>query len=191
VAYPTDTLYGLGASIANAAAVARVFAIKGRGAGHGVPVLVASVAQLGQVAMEVPTAALDLARRFWPGGLTMVLRGHPSMPEAVTVGNTVAVRHPDHPVPLALIAECGGPITGTSANARGGPQPTTALEVERQLGNLVDMVLDGGPCAGDVPSTILDLTVSPARVVRTGAIPLEELRAVCLVEAVPGPSAPA
>jgi L-threonylcarbamoyladenylate synthase len=182
VAYPTDTLYGLGAVVTNIHAVGRIFAIKGRLAGQGLPVLVSSVEQLNEVAVEIPTLALEMARRFWPGGLTLVLRKHPSIPGLVTGGQTIAVRQPDHPAPLALIAECGSPITGTSANRSGGPQPTTAQEVVRQLGEAVDLVLDGGPCSSDMPSTVLDLTTDPARVLRVGALAVEALLKVCPVE---------
>ena len=182
IAYPTDTLYGLGAVVTDIHAVERVFAIKGRPAGQGLPVLVASVEQVREVAAEVPPLALEMARRFWPGGLTLVLRKQPSIPDMVTGGPTIAVRQPGHAAPLALIAECGSPITGTSANSSGGPQPTTAQEVVRQLGEAVDLVLDGGPCPSDLPSTILDLTLDPARVLRVGAIAVEALREVCLVE---------
>ena len=191
VAYPTDTLYGLGASLAHAPAVERVFAIKGRPTGQGIPVLIASWEQLEQVAAEVPGQALELAQRFWPGALTLVLRKRPTVPDAATGGgDTVAVRQPDHPTPLSLIAACG-PITGTSANLSGGPQPTTAQEVTRQLGGAVDMVLDGGPALGGVPSTVLDLTMNPPVIVRLGAISIELLREVCPVELALTASAPA
>ena len=181
VAYPTDTLYGLGAAVTDVRAVERVFAIKGRSAGQGLPVLVTSVQQVEQLAAEVPPLALELARRFWPGGLTLVLRKHASVPELLTGGDTIAVRQPDHPAPLALIEGCGSPITGTSANKSGGPQPSTAQEVVRQLGETVDMVLDGGTCPGAVHSTVLDLTVDPPRVLRIGAVPVAALQEACPV----------
>ena len=144
--------------------------------------MVASLAQLGEVAVDIPAVAIELASCFWPGALTLVVHRHPSVPEAVTGGlSTVAVRQPDHLTPLALIAACGAPITGTSANYSGGPQPASAQEVVRQLGDAVDMVLDGGTCPGGVPSTILDVTVSPPTVLRLGAVSVERLRAVCAV----------
>ena len=181
-AYPTDTLYGLGAVVTNARAVERVRAIKGRSAAQGLPVLVGSVEQLPRLAIEVPHLAIELADRFWPGGLTLVLRKHPSIPDLVTSGGTIAVRQPDHPVPLALIDECGSPITGTSANKSGGGQPADAQEVISQLGGEVDMVLDGGRCPGGVPSTILDVSVDPPQVLRAGVISLGALQEACLVE---------
>ena len=183
VAYPTDTLYGLGASVASAAAVERVFVIKGRRAGQPLPVLVASVAQLDQVASEVSAEALEMTERFWPGALTLVLRSQPWLPAALTGGGpTIAVRQPNHATPLALIASCGSPITGTSANRSGGEQPATAEQVVEQLGDAADLVLDGGTCPGGVASTIVDLTVIPARVLRQGALSLDALRSVCPVE---------
>ncbi len=186
VAYPTDTLYGLGASVADPEAVSRVFAAKGRASTQALPVLVASFEQLDQVCAEVGLLAKELAGRFWPGALSLVLRRHASVPAAIGGGgDTVAVRLPRHPAPLALIAECGTPITGTSANLSGGPQPDTAFEVVRQLGDAVDMVLDGGPCPVAAPSTILDLTTNPARLLRAGAVSIDELREVCAVTPLP------
>ncbi|MBM3940066.1 MAG: threonylcarbamoyl-AMP synthase [SAR202 cluster bacterium] len=179
VAYPTDTLYGLGASIFNEAAVRKVFAVKQRDATQGLPILVASVAQLGLVAVDIPPEALRLAEQFWPGSLTLVLRRNPAVPLIVSGGDTVAVRVPAHPTPRALVNGGRAPITGTSANLHGGPQPTTAQEVERQLGNSIPLILDGGPCVQKVPSTILDVTTMPARVVRLGAIGVDQLRMVC------------
>ncbi len=182
VAFATDTLYALGASVFDAEAVARVFAIKGRTPEQGLPVLVGSVEQMEEVATDVSDEARELARRFWPGPLTLVLRRHPRLPAAVTGGReTVAVRQPDHPTALALLASCGSPVTGTSANASGGSVPQTAGEVVRQLGASVDLVLDSGPCAHGVPSTILDLTTRPARVLRSGSLPVEELGSVCAI----------
>ena len=182
IAYPTDTLYGLGASVFDSEAVGRVFAIKGRATGQGLPVLVDGLERLEQVADELPAAALELARKFWPGPLTLVLPRHPGLPEAVTGGDTVAVRQPAHPSPLALIAACGSPITGTSANRSGGPDPATAAAVIGQLGASVDLVLDGGPASLGAPSTVLDVTVMPARLLRAGALPVEELRRVCAIQ---------
>lgn len=180
VAYPTDTVYGLGAAIYDRQAVARLFWLKGRDHSQGVPVLIATRSQLAEVAAEVPDAALALADRFWPGALTLVMRGDPRLPALVSGGaDTVAVRLPDHPCPQSLISALGAPITGTSANRHDGPEPASAEEVQRQLGDRLSLVLDGGPSAGGVPSTIVDVTPPTPRLVRAGAIPLDELRAVC------------
>ncbi len=188
VAYPTDTVYGLGAAVYDREAVSNLFALKGRGRSQGVPVLIASESQLAEVAAQVPDAALALAERFWPGALTLVMHRSPRLEPLVTGGgDTVAVRLPDHPCPLALVSALGAPITGTSANRHGGPEPTAAEEVQRQLGSRLTLVLDGGPSPGAVPSTIVDVTAPTPLLVRAGAIPLDELRAVCEV-AEPAPS---
>ena len=188
VAYPTDTVYGLGAAVFNANGVSTLFAIKGRGREQGVPVLIASDSQLREVAVDVPDAALALAARFWPGQLTLVLSRHPDLPMGITGGaSTVAVRLPDHPCPQTLISACGGPITGTSANKHGGPEPLSAEDVHQQLGNRVGLILDGGPSPRSLPSTIVDVTSVPARLLRLGAISLDELRAVCAIT-VPDPA---
>ena len=182
VAYPTDTVYGLGAAVYDRDAVLALFALKGRDRSQGVPVLIAAESQLAEVAAEVPDAALALAERFWPGALTLIMRRNPRLPPLVTGGaDTVAVRLPDHPCPQALVSALGAPITGTSANRHGGPEPASAEEVRRQLGERLSLVLDGGPSAAAVPSTIVDVTSPTPRLVRAGAIPLEELRAVCRV----------
>jgi L-threonylcarbamoyladenylate synthase len=180
VAFPTDTVYGLGAGVFKQSAVSTLFVIKGRSRDQGLPVLVASESQLREVAAEVPEVAMALAKRFWPGALTLLLKRHASLPRLVTGGaDTVAVRLPDHPAPQSLISACGQPITGTSANRHGGAEPVSAQEVQRQLGNRLSLILDGGPSPAPVPSTVLDVTVSPARIVRLGAIAIGELRTVC------------
>jgi L-threonylcarbamoyladenylate synthase len=192
VAYPTDTIYGLGAVVFNRSAISTLFVVKGRPRDQGLPVLIASETQLRELAAEVPDDALALAKAFWPGALTLVMKRHPNLPTSVTGGaDTVAVRLPDHPCPETLISACGAPIAGTSANRHGGGDPTTAQEVQRQLGNRVSLVLDGGPSPKSVPSTILDMTVSPPRVLRVGALSLDELRNVCpIAEPEPAVSRP-
>ena len=146
VAYPTDTVYGLGAAVYDRQAVARLFELKGRDHAQGVPVLIAVEGQLAEVAADLPDAALALADRFWPGALTLIVRRSDRLPSTVTGGaDTVAVRLPDHACPQALISALGAPITGTSANRHGGPEPASAEEVQRQLGNRLSIVLDGAP----------------------------------------------
>lgn len=182
VAYPTDTVYGLGAVIFNRSAISTLYVVKGRPRDQGFPVLIASESQLREVASEVSDDALALAKAFWPGALTLVMKRHPNLPVGVTGGaETVAVRLPDHPCPQTLISACGAPIAGTSANRHGGGDPTSAQEVQRQLGNRVSLVLDGGPSPKAVPSTILDMTISPARVLRVGAITLDEVSKICAI----------
>lgn len=182
VAYPTDTVYGLGAAVFNYAAVSSLFVIKGRSRDQGVPVLIASESQLHEVASDVSDEAFALAKAFWPGALTLVTARRRDMPALVAGGgDTIAVRLPDHPCPQALIQALGAPITGTSANRHNGPEPTSANEVQRQLGNRLSLILDGGPSPRSVPSTIVDATVSPPRVLRLSALTLEQLRSVCPV----------
>jgi len=175
VAYPTDTVYGLAADATNDAAVERLFAAKQRRADQSMPLLIASPHELAQVAAEVPEVAERLIAAFWPGGLTIVLRKAASFHSRAIIGETVGLRVPDHAAPRELVRLLGGPITGTSANLAGGPQPLTADDVRGQLGDAVDLVIDGGRCAGERPSTVVDCSASPPRIVREGAITREEL----------------
>ena len=179
VVFPADTYYALGAAAGNAEAVARVFAAKGREATDPLPVLVAGVEQWRMAAVEIPDLALRLAERFWPGPLTIVCRRAPHLPPLLTGGgDTIGVRQPAVPVAQALCRALGMPITGTSANSHDGPPPVTALEVGMDLGGRVDLILDGGACAGGRPSTVIDVTRTPPVIVRAGAVTAEALRAV-------------
>jgi L-threonylcarbamoyladenylate synthase len=177
VAYPTDTVYGLGASMDSSLAIERIFAVKGRPRGMALPLLVASREQMTAVARTVPPAAWLLVYNFLPGALTVVLPRSDAVPDIVTGGGeTVAVRIPDHPVPLALIRELGHPIVGTSANLSGRPSALTAGEVKAQLGDRVDMIIDGGRSPGGVESTVVDMSGRKPVIRRLGAITLEQLR---------------
>jgi L-threonylcarbamoyladenylate synthase len=178
VAFPTDTLYGLGAVAAQERAVQRLFEAKERPGDRPLPIFVASAADVDSVATEVSQAGRRLMETFWPGGLTLVLRRHPRFHSlALAGGDTVAVRVPAHPVALELLRRVGEPLTGTSANLSGRPGPRTAGEVRRQLGGRVDLIVDGGPCPGGVESTVVDCTVDPPRVLREGAVPAERVAA--------------
>ncbi|MDV2989278.1 MAG: L-threonylcarbamoyladenylate synthase [Dehalogenimonas sp.] len=175
VAFPTDTVYCLAASIKFPAAVSRIFDIKGRETTKALPVLVADTIQMRQVAEMTPLAD-RLVRRFMPGGLTVILKKTSEVPDIVTGDrDTVAVRIPGHTLPLYLIKACGAPLTGTSANLSGHGSVCTAGEVSAQIGHLVDFVLDGGSCPGGKESTIIDLTSDPPAIVREGAVEREEL----------------
>jgi L-threonylcarbamoyladenylate synthase len=177
VALPTDTLYGLGADATSALAVGKVFEIKGRSKEMSLPLLLGDVEDLDRVADHIPKLAWDLAERFWPGPLTLILKKSAGVNSILTGGKpSIAVRMPDHLVPLTLIRELGRPITGTSANPSGGQDPITAGDVKRLLGEKVDYILDCGPATVGMPSTILDLTESRPRLVRLGAIDYETLR---------------
>ena len=175
VAYPTDTVYGLAALPTDDAAVNRLFAAKGRRPDQPTPLLIASPADLARVAQEVPHVATRLMQAFWPGGLTVVLRRHPDFHSLAVPGNTVGVRVPDHEVPRELVRRLGSPITGTSANLAGGPDPLTAEDVRAQLGDRIDLIIDAGACRGGMPSTLVDCTSDPPRILREGPISREEL----------------
>lgn len=180
VAYPTDTLYGLGADAFNEQAVERVFVIKGRPHGMPLPLLLADAQDLAKVASEVSPLAHVLAKTFWPGALTLIVPRSPKVSELVSGrGWKVGVRMPDHPVPRELARRLGAPITGTSANNSGGPDPRTADDVRRQLGDEVDLIIEGGPAPAGQPSTVLDLTGPLPRIVRQGAVTREALEAAC------------
>lgn len=176
VAYPTDTLYGLGAAFDDLEAVERVFDIKGRPRNAPLPLLVASRSDVEQAALALSSLAERLMDAFWPGALTLVVPASPRTPRVVTGGReTVAVRMPDHPVPLELIRGLGRPITGTSANPTGGSDPVTAEDVESTLGTRIDHIIDGGPAPMGQPSTILDLSGQRPRLVRLGALGVEDI----------------
>ena len=178
VAMPTETVYGLAADAENAAAVARVFQAKGRPPNHPLIVHVAGPEHLGDWVESVPETARLLAERFWPGPLTLVLRRSARVPLETTGGlETVAVRVPDHPVALALLSAFGGGVAAPSANRFGSVSPTTAEHVRTELGDAVDFVLDGGPCAVGVESTIVDVTGELPSVLRPGGVTREQLEA--------------
>lgn len=171
VAFPTETVYGLGADALNADAVRRVFEIKGRPAHHPLIVHLAAAEQLREWARDVPDAALDLAQRFWPGPLTLILRRGARVPDVVTGGqDTVALRVPNHALVLELLRQFGGGLVGPSANRFGRVSPTQAAHVRAELGEKVDLILEGGSCAVGVESTILDLSGARPRILRPGAV---------------------
>jgi L-threonylcarbamoyladenylate synthase len=180
VAFPTDTVYGLGASASIPEAVARVYAVKGRPRNMPLPLLLARWSQIEDVAETVPPLAWLLAKRFLPGALTLVLPRASSVPDIVTAGGmTVAVRIPAHPVPVALASGLGAPLLGTSANLSGRPSALTASEVYAQFGDQIDLVIDGGRSPGGRESTIVDVTGQVPVVLREGAVALSELEQVC------------
>lgn len=171
VAFPTETVYGLGADAANPAAVAKIFAAKGRPADHPLIVHLPSAAHLARWAREIPAAAERLAAVFWPGPLTLILKRQPAVPDAVTGGqDTVGLRVPNHPLALGLLQAFDGGIAAPSANRFGRISPTTAAHVREELGERVPLVLDGGPCAVGIESTILDLSRGVPVLLRPGAI---------------------
>jgi len=172
VAFPTETVYGLGADAANPAALRRLFAVKGRPTDHPVIVHVARAAQLDELGRDVPDVAHALAHEFWPGPLTLVVRRDPGRVAAEATGgrDTVGIRVPDHPVALALLDAFGGGVAAPSANRFGRVSPTTAQHVRDDLGADVDLVLDGGSSTVGVESTIVDVTGAEPVVLRVGGI---------------------
>ena len=170
VAFPTDTLYAVGARAADPAAVRRLYQVKRRPSSQPLVLLVAGADAFAEVATLSPEA-MALIGRFWPGPLTLVLPARRGAP-----GETVAARAPDHPVAIALLSALGEPIASSSANRAGEPPPSDAEAVMAGLGGELDILLDGGDCRLGQPSTILDLTGPEARVLRAGAVPEAELR---------------
>lgn len=179
VAFPTETVYGLGADALDPAAVARVFAAKGRPADHPLICHVASADDLtGLMAHPMPWATA-LAAAFWPGPLTLVVPRAERVPHAVTGGrDTVAVRVPAHPMALALLRAFGGPVAAPSANRFGRPSPTRAGDVADELGDHVEVIVDGGACEIGIESTVIDLTTDPPQVLRPGRISAEQIAQV-------------
>jgi L-threonylcarbamoyladenylate synthase len=180
VAFPTDTVYGLGADPLNEQAVSRIYKVKKRPPSLPLPLLLAEKSDLLRVATVVPEIAWQLAERFLPGGLTLVLMKSPWVPGYMTAdGDTIAVRIPNHPVTIALIRGLGTPIVGTSANLSGRPSSVIAEAVSEQLGDEVDFIIDGGRCPGGTESTVLDVTGKAPVLIREGAIPKAALAKLC------------
>lgn len=176
VAFPTETVYGLGANALDGEAIRRIFAAKGRPADNPLIVHIAREGDLGPLVTQVPAPARPLLARFWPGPLTLVLPKKPHIPAETTAGlDTVAIRMPAHPIALALIHLAGVPIAAPSANLSGKPSPTTAQHVLADLEGRVDIIIDGGPTDVGVESTVLDVTRKPPLLLRPGGITLEEL----------------
>jgi L-threonylcarbamoyladenylate synthase len=179
VAFPTETVYGLGANALDERAVRRLFATKGRPASNPLIVHVAERSQVNEVAAQWPESAQRLAERFWPGPLTLVVFKQAKIPSLVTAGGpTIAVRMPGHNVALGLIRSSGVPLAAPSANRSGTLSPTSAEHVVRGLGGAVDLILDGGATEVGVESTVIDLTVSPPRLLRPGHIPPTQIEEV-------------
>jgi L-threonylcarbamoyladenylate synthase len=175
IAFPTDTVYGLGADAFNSGAVERIYEIKNRPNHQQLPLLIADTSQLTAIAGEIPGIAWFLAERFWPGGLTLVLPKADSLPPHLARGPSIAVRVPNHPVCLALIQHLGNPIIGTSANISGQPPALTADEAGQQLGEKIDLIINGGRCPGTKESTLVDVSSPEPVILRRGIIPAYEI----------------
>jgi len=171
VAFPTDTVYGVGAHAYQPGAVARLYTAKVRPEGKAIPLLLGDAADIERVSRDLPRLTQRLMDAFWPGALTLVVPRNPGLPDIVTAGGpTVAVRLPDHPLPRALARALGAPLAATSANLSGQAEAASAADVLAQLDGRIDLLLDGGHCAGGIASTVLDLTVQPPAILRQGAL---------------------
>jgi L-threonylcarbamoyladenylate synthase len=180
VALPTETVYGLAANALDETAVAKIFQVKGRPANNPIIVHVASLELANRCVAQFPAVAEKLAKAFWPGPLTLVLPRAETIPGVVTAGGpTVGIRWPAHPFIQAVIRECGFPLAAPSANLSNRVSPTNAGHVRAQLGGKIPLIVDGGQSQVGIESTVLDLTVSPPRILRPGMIRAESLAAVC------------
>ena len=175
VAFPTDTVYGVGALAFNGTAVESIYIAKDRPIEKAIPVLIWDQDDMEKVGMDIPEIAYRLASRFWPGPVTCVIPKQQTLPESVSATNTVGVRVPDHETARALL-RAAGPMAVTSANISGRPSPSTAQEVLAQLGGRIDLIIDGGTTPGGVPSTLVDCTGEDIKILREGPISLEEIR---------------
>jgi L-threonylcarbamoyladenylate synthase len=176
VALPTDTVYGLAANVWDGQAVSRLFEVKGRDPTKPVAILVAGWDGLLEVAATPPESVRRLADRFWPGPLTLVVKRLPTLPSELSPTDSIGLRVPDQPFTLKLLGEVG-PLAVTSANRSGFPDSRTAAEVFGALSGRIELVIDGGPTPGGVPSTVVDCTVDPPALLRTGPISMQEIEA--------------
>lgn len=189
VAFPTETVYGLGANGLDESSVQKIFMAKGRPSDNPLILHIAHLEDVNPLVKMLPEKALQLAERFWPGPLTLIFKRSELVPETVSGGlSTVAIRMPDHPVALALIEASGVPLAAPSANRSGRPSPTTAQHVLQDLEGRIDYVLDGGPTGLGLESTVLDLTVDVPTILRPGAISREDLLDILNDVAVDEPS---
>jgi L-threonylcarbamoyladenylate synthase len=174
IAFPTDTVYGIGALAFDGEAVESIYAAKDRPLEKAIPVLFGDAADLEKVGITIPDTARKLATRFWPGPLTILVPKRVNLPEAVSATETVAVRVPDHEVARGLL-RAAGPLAVTSANISGAQSPVTAQEVYEQLAGRIALIIDGGRTPGGVPSTLVDCTMPEPKILREGPISLQEL----------------
>lgn len=183
IAYPTDTFYGLGCDPFNSAAVERLFAIKQRERDKPILLIISDPWLVVWLTAERSERFEQLSQHFWPGPLTLVLRASDRLPSALTgETGTIGIRLPDHALCRRIVRAAGGVLTGTSANLSGQPSATTADAVASQLGAVLDLIVDGGKTAGGAPSTVLDVTQDPPRLIRQGAVPTDRLMALMQVK---------
>lgn len=177
IAYPTETVYGLGADPFNPEAIDRIFAAKGREGKKGIILLIRGTNDLSTLVRFISPTAQTLIQAFWPGPLTLVFKAHPDLPATLLGGRkTIALRHSSSPITSDLLTSLGGPLTSTSANPSGEPPARSAAEVLNALGDHLDLILDGGPSANTIPSTLVDISTDRAMLLREGAISIQTLR---------------
>jgi L-threonylcarbamoyladenylate synthase len=181
VAFPTDTVYGIGAIANQPNAVARLYGAKGRPPDKAIPILIADLRDLDAIVLQTSDLVRRIASRFWPGGLTLILPKSNAVASEITATPNVAVRFPNHLLTKQIIASVGNPLAVTSANRSGERDSRTAADVMEQLNSRIAAVVDGGTCPGGIPSTILDCTADPPKILRAGAISAEDLREVTAV----------
>ncbi len=177
VAFPTDTVYGVGVDAFEADAIQQLYVIKERDLSRAVPILLGEISHLSRIVGEMSYKALRAAEAFWPGPLTLVVPRHPALPDILAPGKTIGVRMPDHAAALSLLKRTG-PLAVTSANRSGAPSPRTAREVFEELGGRIPLILDGGATPGGIPSTVLDCTGEEIRLIRHGPVSLQEINAL-------------
>jgi len=176
VAFPTDTVYGLGCLVNNSNAIDKLYSVKERSQSKAIAVLIAEHTDLQGLTTDIPPLAAELAARFWPGALTLIVSRRPELPSLLSALPTIGVRMPDHAFALRLL-QASGPLAVTSANRSGAENTLTARDVLNQLVGQVDMVLDGGKVPGGIPSTVVDCTIQDVKVLREGAISAEAILA--------------
>jgi len=177
LAFPTDTVYGLAAFPFEEMMVERLYVVKGRNSTKAIAILIGDMSDIKRIVREMPPMAILLARRFWPGPLTLVLPSLDDLPKNLSQNSTIGVRMPDHPVALTLLRQAG-PLAVTSANISGYGNTNTAQEVLDQLGGRIHLILDGGVTPGGIPSTVVDCTGSEPVILREGPISLKEIKAI-------------
>ena len=174
VAFPTDTVYGIGCLAFDGRAIELIYVAKDRPIEKAIPILIADTDDMEKVGVDIPRTAYRLAARFWPGPLTCIIPKQPTLPEAVSATSTVGVRVPDHEAARALL-HAAGPMAVTSANISGGQSPSTAEEVFAQLNGRIPLIIDGGRTPGGVPSTVVDCSTGELKILREGPISAQEL----------------
>lgn len=174
VAFPTDTVYGIGVGAFDPVNIAKLFSVKNRDANKPIAVLLSDVSQLSLVCTDIPPYAIQLGNKFWPGALTLVMSREPSVPEILSPLPTLGVRIPNHQFARSLIRACG-PLAVTSANISGEKSATSAEEILEQLGDQIDLIIDGGISRGGIPSTVVDCTGEIYKILRLGAITTDQI----------------